>query len=1069
MTQADSPELGKKNKPGLMRRLFLGGGIIAIVLEVGLVVLMLGVLALGALIWRVNAAPLDIGFAKDYVENALYDEKTGIHVNIDSVVLHWPDLQDALLLGIDGARILNANDGIILSVGELDLALSKRRLILGQIQPKAIILKNPSLRLRRTAENTIDFGLDAFKSPAPEKAPSRTPGLDTLFQIIPRPGDESLKDTPLAMLKEFRIENARAIIEDHKFGASWYFPSTDISLQSASEGIHAAFKMGFPAVHNEPAQIHTDIMIGWDSHDIQVKAFMQNFDLRVFSNKIPDFDVLGDQDIVLNGSMEAKFNADLSLEAMQFKMLSPAGNLDIPELSPDEVPYKDLNFDLTYASASDGQKTLSLNDLSVNIKDVIIRAKAHILDSKNENGRSLAGPLEVTIADMPHSRIATVWPAALVGDASELWVVKKLSGGNVSGLKATMNVSAMNTPEGGWDFGIAKLMAYFQFTDIKADYRAPLPPLTKAKGSGFFDLDEDRLNISLSQGEMGGLTVTDAKLAFNDIVAEGKGSVAMDIGLEGPLKSVFEYLSTPPIDLKDELDMDLAQVKGSADLRVKLDFPTHADLKIEEIKMDVKGDVRDGNIPDVVKTMDLSGGPFAVAVDNERYTVKGKGKLDGRDVTMEWEEYLKSEGKAYRHKATASIIADEDLRRKMGIDLSDFIKGSVPVDIVYTGLPGGNKAQADVKADMTPADFFVITQAYTKPPGTKGAVSLKANLEGENLSSISNLKIDAPNLALNNGSVGFRNGVLSSVVLPGVAINETRGDVNIDFAASGAMKVLLKGAFLDMRPLLANDDTNAAEYNEPPMVVSVSATKMRTADQEIVTNAKIYADIDNKGRFNQLEMDARAGAGDIYLRYKPDASGKRTFHFEADDAGAALKAFDIYRNIRGGKMVAYAEPIKGVYDRNLVGQAEMTNFRVVNAPSLARLLGALSLGGMIELLGNEGLEFSKMESKFDWLYRPQGSILVLKDGRTSGNSLGLTFDGRFDNGASTVDVSGTIIPMSGVNNIIGSIPLVGDILTGGGAIFAATYTMRGSSEKPDISVNPLSVLAPGIIRRILFE
>lgn len=97
-------------------------------------------------------------------------------------------------------------------------------------------------------------------------------------------------------------------------------------------------------------------------------------------------------------------------------------------------------------------------------------------------------------------------------------------------------------------------------------------------------------------------------------------------------------------------------------------------------------------------------------------------------------------------------------------------------------------------------------------------------------------------------------------------------------------------------------------------------------------------------------------------------------------------------------------------------------------------------------------------------------MLVLKDGRTSGNALGLTFDGTFDNAANTLDVTGTIIPLSGVNKIIGEIPLVGDILTGGtGALIAATYSLRGNSDDPKTSVNPLSVLTPGILRRILFE
>jgi hypothetical protein len=52
--------------------------------------------------------------------------------------------------------------------------------------------------------------------------------------------------------------------------------------------------------------------------------------------------------------------------------------------------------------------------------------------------------------------------------------------------------------------------------------------------------------------------------------------------------------------------------------------------------------------------------------------------------------------------------------------------------------------------------------------------------------------------------------------------------------------------------------------------------------------------------------------------------------------------------------------------------------------------------------------------------------------------------------------------------VLGNIPLLGTILTGpeGGGVFAANYRMRGAIDNPDVSVNPLSTLAPGILRNI---
>ena len=72
-------------------------------------------------------------------------------------------------------------------------------------------------------------------------------------------------------------------------------------------------------------------------------------------------------------------------------------------------------------------------------------------------------------------------------------------------------------------------------------------------------------------------------------------------------------------------------------------------------------------------------------------------------------------------------------------------------------------------------------------------------------------------------------------------------------------------------------------------------------------------------------------------------------------------------------------------------------------------------------------------------------------------------------GTDMTDISGTIIPLSGVNNVLGKIPVIGDILTGGDALFAATYNMKGASNDPKISINPLSVFGTGFLRRVLFE
>jgi hypothetical protein len=617
------------------------------------------------------------------------------------------------------------------------------------------------------------------------------------------------------------------------------------------------------------------------------------------------------------------------------------------------------------------------------------------------------------------------------------------------------------------------MLAGFSFEGMSVNYRPPLAPVKNAFGKGTFSLDDEKLLVDITGAELNGLKVVGADLAFNNIIEAGAGVADLKVQLEGPLKSALDYIAAEPISVQP--DMDVKRVEGRTALNVSIGFPTVKDLKVEDVKIAIDGTLEDVRFPAVVHTMDVTGGPFALSVQGNDFTLKGSGELEGRPLALEYQEFLSSKGQPYTSRIKAALTADADLRMKLGMDLSDFLEGPAGVNLVYTQLDE-EKAQADVAVDLTPTSLFIKPFDYEKKPGLKASANLKAHLKKGVLHKVTGFEGSAPDFKLEPSTLAFRQQggrtVLSQVDASRFVLGETVAGLELEFENSGRIKAVLEGPFLDLRPFLSDEDENKSKpYNEPPLLLSVSVDRMRTDDEESVQYAKIYADIDREGKFNQLEMDAIAGKGDVYLRYKPDSSGKRVFRLEADDAGATLKAFGVYDNIIGGRLVIYGEPIRGIFDRNLRGVAEIRDFKVVKAPGLARLLGAMSLPGLIDLLGNEGITFSKLEAQFDWMYRRQGSLLVLKDGRTSGNALGLTFDGAFDNAAGTINVSGTLIPLSGLNAVIGSIPLVGDILTGGagGGVFAATYKVKGDAKDPDISVNPLAVLAPGILRRILFE
>src|SRR5262249_18226289 len=148
-----------------------------------------------------------------------------------------------------------------------------------------------------------------------------------------------------------------------------------------------------------------------------------------------------------------------------------------------------------------------------------------------------------------------------------------------------------------------------------------------------------------------------------------------------------------------------------------------------------------------------------------------------------------------------------------------------------------------------------------------------------------------------------------------------------------------------------NDDSQAP-YNKPPMQITTSADRMRAADKDTLQHCKSFVDIDGAGHFNSLEFDGIAGNGDGYIRYKPDDAGNDVFTMQAEDAGATLRALGVYENIVGGTLDITGEPIMGVNDRSIKGLGQIKDFKVVHAPTLARLLGMLSLPGVLGVLND---------------------------------------------------------------------------------------------------------------------
>jgi hypothetical protein len=1038
-------------------------GSVHVCLELMATVFIVLAIVIGIGVWRIASGPLDIAFAKPTIVEALKDSKTGMHVDFDQAVLHWPDLKGPLLLGLRGGKVYDREDRLVFAIDGAALSLNKAKLLIGKVSPEGLILRKPSVLLKRSMENSFSVGLTSDVAAESEGNSSAQVSLDDVFAVFGRSGDGGR----LSSLKLVRIEGARVLIDDMVLSRSWQVPRVDASLRREPNGLRFEFDVDLPRLAKTPQEIipnfEGSVFAGWESEQIELEGVLTQFHTRFLSDKIPELAEYAEHDVRVDATAKAILGRDFSVRQVEGVVFSKGGSLILPDHYDLPLQYQDFGGKASYDAVNGTGK---VEDLKLTVGGVALGGEADV--SYGDDDFKVVG--RVDIAEVAHKDIVPLWPKSLEEDNAKEWVIDKLSDGVFRNVFADFEVAGVRDEDNELLTDLNQLKAGFDFENLSAKYKSTMAPAKKGAGKGSFDYKSETLRILLSSAQILDLNVSEADLVFKDIIQENAGKADLTIKTKGPFQTMLRYLSDEPVGLK--VDADLKDVKGSIESAVNLKFPTKDEVLKNEIELDVTGTIYDAHLPMVVKDLPLSGGPFDIAVKDGLFALKGSGQLDGRAVDLSYSEYLFSEGKPYSSKTVAKITADQDLREKLGIDLSEFLEGPAAVDVTYI-TQNDNSALADVTADITSARLFMKPFDYEKKAGGQGEATLKAHLKNDELIKITDLRGTAPDVSLALSALGFRTvnekTELSAGKISGFQVGKTKGKIDFEVTPAGLLKLSMIGSHLDLRPFL-NDDGNKDEpYSAPPMQVSAEVDVMRTSDDGKVRGGKLYADLNGQGKINQFEFDATAGAGAIYMRFKPDVSGKRVFRLEADDAGAALKAFEVYDSIRGGKLVVYGEPIRGIYDRNLIGKAEITDFKVVDAPALAQIISALSLPGAANMLGGEGLSFSKLEADFDWLFRPRGSLLVLKDGRTSGNSMGLTFDGTFDNAVQKIDVNGTIIPLSGINNLLKDIPLVGNILGGESGLFAATYSIKGEGKEPEVSVNPLSVLAPGILRNILFE
>jgi hypothetical protein len=391
------------------------------------------------------------------------------------------------------------------------------------------------------------------------------------------------------------------------------------------------------------------------------------------------------------------------------------------------------------------------------------------------------------------------------------------------------------------------------------------------------------------------------------------------------------------------------------------------------------------------------------------------------------------------------------------------VQGNVSLDLAYLRPPQG-AAEMVVKAGLKQSSLFLPGFDWRKPVGEDGLAWVSLIVSPEGRVSVKDFDLRTLKLrARGSASISAKGGI-NGLELRTFEFGRTKMAASLAIDDRGTYDIVLEGDVFDATPFVEKLISDGETARLPPLRLTGSLGRV-WFDSEIPVDGVRARLIHDGSEWIEADLTGTLGK-DRSLALKMSAEGdRREARLTSDNAGAALRALDLVDTIRGGKLALNGTQKKGSQTAPWTGSLKISDYTLVDAPVMARVLTLASLTGITNALSGKGIDFATLDVPFSY----RDGLMTIKGARSVGSELVLTADGIVDTRKKTLGFNGMIIPAYTLNSALGNIPLVGKIFSGtdGGGIFAATYKISGAIAKPDVSVNPLAALAPGILRDIL--
>ena len=1032
-------------------------------------------------IWQLYKGPIAVPFLKPYIIQALSSSDDSYDISLESVNIELVRSIQPIKIIANNVVYKKQDESFIINAPRTSVSFSIRALLRGIIAPSSIEVDAPSIYA------FTEYGIEKTKPQDVNK--KKIEYYINMAEDFLEKYNSDDKYIAENYINSIQIKNANMEFHEVDLGRKWVISD-----------VNYGFEKEFDALHTEASGL-IDINGKIASAGIESKLNTQTkaMDLKVYFSDIIPADIVNNfveeskqkelyqihvpiggeisSRIDLNKILAEKDNVveglDKGIKEINLKLEGGQGYIEFNE--DENMKYNMSSFS-TEGKISGGLNNLTVTGGKINIDGQEAKVGINIKGLKPyilENSlKDIQASITAETAKLKLDDLTKYWPRYL-GESGWIWCKESLFDGEAKNAKFK------------FDFAYDKNKKNIVFKNLDGQVEAEnatvlyLNGMPKIKNAyGLVTFTKDTININIDKGISDGVILTGGYVKLYDL---DKYNNYADIRLiaESSVTDVLKLIDNPPLNFVKEMNIPADKLSGQTTTDLSLKFELKDDLKPEEVKVEVNADIKDVAIADIIKGKGLKSDELKLFVNNDYLKLSGKAEADGIPVDLVWQENFNQKSDKSNYKIIFKL--DDEIKKKLGIETeilnSPYIEGYaiVTADISVSQT---EQAKVSLSADIQNAAIDYSFLGFRKLYGSEGKITAEMIINKDKLESIPSFALSKPDFNLTGKISLNKDGSLKQVDIQKVRGPKTNARAQIEWTGTPKdrlIKINVSGNSYNLTPFfdrqnendkkkqnLSTDTSSDDDWeNVTDTDINIAVNKLWTNPKVPITNFAGAAKLRHGEGVHEIHLVGNYGnSKEVKLKadYSPRPNNEYYLLINSNNAGSTFKVLRIYDNISGGNLKIEGKRSK---DKDFVGHASIRDFNLHNTPVLAKVLSVASLTGIVGMLSGEGIAFSHLDAPFEY----KNKVLKVEDAKAFGNVLGITMSGTYNWNNEEIKGEGVIAPAYSINSFLGKIPLVGNLLAGkDGTVFAANYSVSGTINDTDVSINPLSALSPGSLK-----